>query len=170
MKRLCHSYALLISLFIAVTCAAQEIKIENVPDKALKEIELGAFAQAYVLNGSMNPFYLRGDFDGDGKPDYAFWIKAKAKGEVGIAVWLTSQRKAIVLGAGTPFRLNGTKETNLNFLDTWKVFGKKEVERGVEAGPLPKLLGEAILAGKEQSSNGLIYWNGKSFAWYQQGD
>jgi hypothetical protein len=170
MKRFCNTCTLLMVFFLAASCTAQEIEIENVPDEALTDIELGAFGQTYVLNGAMNPFYLRGDFDGDGKPDYAFWIKTKATGEVGIAVWLTSQRKLVVLGAGKLFNIAGANETNLNFLNTWKVFGKKPVERGVGAGPPPKLVGDAILAGKQESASGLIYWNGKSFAWYQQGD
>jgi hypothetical protein len=32
------------------------------------------------------------------------------------------------------------------------------------------LKGEAILVVKLESSSGLIYWDGKKYQWYQQGD
>jgi hypothetical protein len=147
----------------------QEIDEENIPGEIVQTVGLGPFAESYSIDGSVNPFYLRGDFDGDGKADYALRVKSKNRGEVGIAIWLSSQKKMIVLGAGVPFSVT-EKTTNLNFLNTWQVYPKENVERGVEAGTPPRLIGEAIAAGKRESASGLIYWNGKSFVWYQQGD
>ncbi|WP_263341335.1 hypothetical protein [Acidicapsa dinghuensis] len=149
---------------------AQEVEVENVPNDILQSVELGQFAKSYTLDGSMNPFYLRGDFDGDGKIDYAIRIKSKTTNESGMAIWLSSLHKFLFLGAGVPFKVSGSSVSNLDFLDTWQVYGKKPVERAVESGPRPHLLGEAILAGKRDSASGLIYWSGKSFSWYQQGD
>lgn len=149
---------------------AQTVETDNIPDELLYTISFGPFAQSYVLDGSMNPFYLRGDFDGDGKPDYAFWVKSKKTGETGIAIWLSSRHNFVILGAGTPFKASVSSVTNLDFLNRWQVYGKRPVERGVEAGPPPHLIGEAILVEKSESASGLIYWSGKSFAWYQQGD
>jgi hypothetical protein len=164
--------ALLLALFVssAICGSAQQVEVENIPDEILALVQLGPFAAAYSLDGSLNPFYLRGDFDGDGQADYAFRIKSKSGNNSGIAVWLSSQKKLIVLGAGTPFRVSGSLTSNLDFLDTWKVYGKKPVERGVQSGAPPRLIGEAILVGKRESAGGLIYWNGKIFMWYQQGD
>jgi hypothetical protein len=147
----------------------QQIDEENIPSEILLTVGLGPFAQSYGIDGSMNPFYLRGDFDGDGKADYAIRIKSKSRGEAGIAIWLSSQEKMVILGAGVPFRISG-EATNLDFLNTWQVYAKGAVERGVAVGAPPRLIGEAILAGKRESASGLIYWNGKSFVWYQQGD
>jgi hypothetical protein len=149
---------------------AQEVDYENVPDEIREAVGSGRFSEMYDLDGSINPFYLRGDFDGDGKPDYAFRIKSTSSHSIGIAVWLSSLHRFVVIGAGIPFRFSGSTATNLDFLNTWKVYGRKPVEQGVEAGPPPHLIGEAILAGKSESASGLIYWNGKSFSWYQQGD
>jgi hypothetical protein len=149
---------------------AQGVEIENIPNEILESVELGQFAQSYRVDESLNPFYLRGDFDGDGKADYALRIKSKAGNASGIAIWLSSLRKLVVLGAGVPFNVSGSVASNLDFLNTWQVYGKRQVERGVESGPAPHLIGEAILAGKSGSASGLIYWNGKSFVWYQQGD
>ncbi|MDR5727554.1 MAG: hypothetical protein RB191_09020 [Terriglobia bacterium] len=161
---------LVIFAFFSSRSWSQDVEIENVPDEVLEAVELGQFAQTYSIDGSMNPFYLRGDFDGDGKADYAIRIKSKATQESGIAIWLSSLHKLIVLGAGIQFKVSGFVNTNLDFLNTWEVYGKRPVERGVESGPPPHLIGEAILAGKRESASGLIYWNGKSFVWYQQGD
>lgn len=149
---------------------AQEIDDENLPTEVEMVMELGPFAQSYIIDGSVNPFYLRGDFDGDGKPDYAVRVKSKSRGEIGFAIWLSSRKKIIVIGAGSPFKVSGQTATNLEVLNTWKIYPKGPVERGVASGPPPRLIGEAILAGKRESANGLIYWNGKSFVWYQQGD
>lgn len=150
---------------------AQKFETENIPNELLEAVELGQFAQSYVVDGSLNPFYLRGDFDGDGKADYALRIKSKKVGSAsGIAIWLSTPKKFVILGASRPFRVSGSVVSNLDFLNTWQVYGKLPIERGVESGAPPRLIGEAILAGKRESASGLIYWNGKSFAWYQQGD
>ena len=149
---------------------AQGVEIENIPNEILHTVELGPFAQSYTLDGSLNPFYLRGDFDGDGKADYALRIKSKGDNASGIAIWISSLHKLVVIGAGVQFKVSGSVVSNVDFLNTWQVYGKRSVERGVESGPPPRLLGEAILAGKRESGSGIIYWNGKSFAWYQQGD
>jgi hypothetical protein len=55
-------------------------------------------------------------------------------------------------------------------MDAWKIYGKKEVEQGVGEITKLKLKGEAILAFKLESSSGIIYWDGKEYRWYQQGD
>jgi hypothetical protein len=157
-------------LLTASACCAQEVQSENIPNEILMPVGQGHFATLYALDSSINPFYLRGDFDGDGRPDYAVRIKSKTGSESGIAVWLSSLHKFMVLGAGVPFRVSGTTVKSLDFLNTWQVFSKGAVERGVESGPPPQLKGDAIWAGKAESASGLIYWNGKSFAWYQQGD
>jgi hypothetical protein len=149
---------------------AQEVDYQNVPDDVRDAIGLGQFSETYDLDGSINPFYLRGDFDGDGKADYAFRIKSKADHSSGIAIWLSSLRRFVILGAGKPFEFSGSIAANLNFLNTWTVYGKRAIERGVESGSPPHLIGEAILAGEREGASGLIYWNRKSFVWYQQGD
>jgi hypothetical protein len=149
---------------------AQSVEPENIPQDVAEAVESGHFAETYKLDGRMNPFYLRGDFDGDGKPDYAFWIRAKVSGSVGIAIWLSSRQKLIILGAGVPFRFAGSTESNFEDLNVWRVYGKRPVEQGVEAGPPPRLIGEAILVGRSESGSGLIFWAGQSFKWYQQGD
>lgn len=161
---------LIISFVFASALSAQEPDMDNLPQDVLEIFGLGTFAQTYSISARINPFYLRGDFDGDGISDYAVLVVAKKDQTKGIAIWLSGQKKVYVLGAGNPFKFTGAQAADFDFIDTWQVYGKKGVERGVGAGPPPKLLGEAILAGKKESASGLIYWNGKGFSWYQQGD
>ena len=168
-KRLFLPALVIVSLF-GSHLGGQEIEPENIPGDVHQAVESGRFAESYKLDGTMNPFYLRGDFDGDGKIDYALWIKAKAGGATGIAIWLSSLHRFIILGAGSPFKFAGSTESNFDNLNVWQVCGKRSVEQGGEAGPPPKLLGEAILVGRSESGSGLIFWNGRSFKWYQQGD
>jgi hypothetical protein len=151
---------------------AQKLDVdwENVPEDVINHLADGPFAQTYSIGVWINPFYLRGDFDGDGKPDYAILVLSKKDHSKGIAIWLTSQAKFNVLGAGTPFKLSAGDTADFQWMDIWQVYGKKPVGPGIEAGPPPKLIGEALLVGKRESASGLIYWNAKKFVWYQQGD
>lgn len=163
----------ILSSLVTTSAYTQELNLGNLPDDLTTQFAVGPFAEAYSVSGRINPFYLRGDFDGDGKPDYAILIASNQDHSKGIAIWLSTKKRFVVLGAGHPFKFGRSDKkgaTDFDFIDIWQVYGRKPVERGVAAGPPPKLLGEAILAGKTESASGLLYWDGKEFAWYQQGD
>lgn len=115
-----------------------------------------------AITSRLNPFYLRGDFDGDGRPDYAVLI-ARDNGPKGIMACLSSLRRPVVLGAGAPFG----DMNDLDF-DAWRVYPKGPIKRS-EAAP-PVLRGDAILMIWEERASALAYWDGKRFRWYQQGD
>jgi hypothetical protein len=171
MKKTALSLTLAVSFVLLVPkVPGQESNYGNVPSEIGELVTGGHFGETYDLMFSLNPFYLRGDFDGDGKPDYALRIRSKKDGKTGIAIWLSGLRRFVILGAGVPWKFGDSIETDLDWMDLWQVYAKQPIERGVEAGPPPKLIGEAILAAKSESGSGLIYWNGKRFAWYQQGD
>jgi hypothetical protein len=48
----------------------------------------------------VNPFYLRGDFDGDGKIDLAVLVDQRSTGKSGIAIIHGVRSKVTILGAG----------------------------------------------------------------------
>ena len=49
----------------------------------------------------LNPFYLRGDFNGDGKPDIAIVVRNKQSGKVGIALCHGGKNEVFLVGAET---------------------------------------------------------------------
>jgi hypothetical protein len=148
---------------VSMVGAEDDVSVFNIT----KEIRdcLSAAGSAYKVSGRVNPFYLRGDFRGDGKPEVAVLITATATGEKGLAVCAGGPAKPVILGAGSIFH----QMKDLGF-DAWHVYPKGVVHKGVEAGPPPVLRGEALLLEWSESASGLVYWDGKTFRWYQQGD
>src|SRR5947208_16834787 len=70
----------------------------NLPRWALEV--LGAQFQAqYQWYDRVNPFYQRGDFDGDGQVDVAVLVRHKVTGKVGIAFVHRGTRAVHVVGA-----------------------------------------------------------------------
>lgn len=116
-----------------------------------------------VVSSEINPFYLRGDLDGDGEADHAFLVNSGSNR--GIAVCLARETSPRILGAARSF--DGMLD--LGF-DHWVVYPMQPVERGVEEDEPPSLRGEAILVLVIEAGSGLIYWNGRELQWYQQGD
>lgn len=144
----------------------------NIPNPLRPALEKVTFKMTFEMGTWLNPFYLRGDFDGDHSPDYAVLVIHRKDGKKGIAIWLSSRHDspAVTIGAGTKSRVGEEDSDNWDFFDAWQVYSKQAVARGVGEGKPPKLTGEAILIEKTESASGLLYWNGKQFRWYQQSD
>jgi hypothetical protein len=139
----------------------------NLPEVVRERAGEQHFFDRYEISSAINPFYLRGDFDGDRKPDHALVIAEKSTHKRGVAIFLTSHAPIAVLGAGSNF---GNGGDDFEWMDVWSVYGRKPVAEGVAEGAPPTLIGEAIWVEKSESSSAIIYWDGKRFRWYQQGD
>jgi hypothetical protein len=145
---------------LALPSAAQ-LNPQNVPEEVHSCFERNSLLAKYEFSGQVNPFYLRGDFDGDGKADYAVAVTDKtAAHKAGVLMCSSSTPQAQVLGAGTDF----AGEDVFDF-DAWEVHPKSSVREGV-SGPPPTLGGESILIQLDETANGIIYWDGKKYAWY----
>jgi|WetSurMetagenome_2_1015567.scaffolds.fasta_scaffold567537_1 hypothetical protein len=158
----------LLLLVMTASATEKELKIEDwsIPS-FVRDIFVSKHLNAkYQISFHLNPFYQSGDFDGDGKIDVAILVKEKSSGKTGIAIYNSSQKNFIILGAGNIFK--GGKD--LDWMDAWQPYPKGIISRGVAEGPPPKLIGDAILAEKTEAASGLIYWSGKNYKWYQQGD
>ena len=141
---------------------------QNLPEELRSFFNKEQIRTTYEINKGLNPLYLRGDFDGDKKTDYAlavFEIKTKKKG---VLIYHPAKKKYFLVGAGRSIP-NGWGD-DYAYMDAWEVYDKKEIGKGVSDAEIPKLNGEAILIQKLESSSGLIYWNGKEYRWYPQGD
>ncbi len=120
----------------------------------------------YKISTRVNPYYLQGDFNGDGKVDTALLIEEKSSGKAGIA-FVLGKKKIAIVGAG---KATGNGGDNFDWMDAWYVYEKGKVHMGADENAPPTLKGDGILAMKAESASSLIYWNGSGFAWYQQGD
>ncbi|MBS1505442.1 MAG: hypothetical protein JSS79_02240 [Bacteroidetes bacterium] len=138
----------------------------NTPDKLFQFYNQANIKGAYAINRELNPFYLRGDFDGDKNIDYAIAVIEKKSSKKGILIYHPSSKKYFLAGAGQALGYGD----DYPWMDAWQVYEKKYVGLGVGETKRIKLKGEAILVEKLESSSGLIYWDGKKYEWYQQGD
>lgn len=141
----------------------------NLPDALEDFFNQEKISSKYELNKDLNPFYLRGDFDRDHQMDYALAIVEIKTKKKGMLIYHPATKKDFLLGAGKMIP-GGYKRDDFDWMDAWKVYDKKEVGLGVGETTKLKLKAEAILAFKLESSSGIIYWDGKEYRWYQQGD
>jgi hypothetical protein len=135
--------------------------IRKVIDRAIAN---GSLAKKYELSHRVNPFYLRGDFNGDGKIDIAVLVKQRSTGKIGIAIINGATEKVTVLGAGTGI---GNGGDDFEWMDSWEMYSKDRMANGTSG---PKLRGAALLVSKSEAASALIYWNGRRYVWRQQGD
>ena len=170
--------AILILTTATINCWGQtnqekenEIKFvfeSNLPDKLYHFYNQDKIRTTYKINRDLNPFYLRGDFDGDGKIDYALAVIESKTNKKGILIYHPGTTKYFLAGAGKSIP-NGHGD-DYPWMDAWEVSDEKNVEQGITDMKPPRLLGEAILVQKLESASGLIYWDGQEYKWYQQGD
>jgi hypothetical protein len=140
----------------------------NLPDDLYDFYNQEKIRTTYKINRDLNPFYLRGDFNGDKKTDYALAVIESGTDKKGILIYHPATKKYFLAGAGKS--IPNRPMDDYSMIDAWEVSDEKIVEQGVTDLKAPKLIGEAILIQKLESSSGLIYWDGKEYRWYQQGD
>jgi hypothetical protein len=136
----------------------------DIPAAIGKAIANESIAKKYELSYRMNPFYLRGDFDGDGKIDVAVLVKERSTGKIGIAIINGATDQVTILGTGTAI---GNGGDDFEWMDSWEIYSKDRIASGTS---VPKLRGHALLVSKSEAASALIYWNGKRYVWRQQGD
>lgn len=114
----------------------------------------------------MNPFYLRGDFDGDKQPDYAVFVQHRETNKDGIIICHRGKGEVTVIGAGTSFSFEGGhRSDDFHSFDFWEVYDCHAVRE------LTGMRGcfEGILIGKAEAGSGLIYRKGRIYLWLQLG-
>ena len=141
----------------------------NLPEKIYHFYDQKEIRTVYAIRTDLNPFYIRGDFDGDNKQDYALSIVDRKTNRKGILVYHTGTKKHYVIGAGKPLS-NGNGGDDYTWMDAWKVYTDKKVGMGVGETTNITLRGEGIHVFKLEAASGIIYWTGREYRWYQQGD
>ena len=141
-------------------------QIRDIPEVVKRAIATGSLAREYELSSRVNPSYLRGDLNGDGKTDIAVLVKQLSTGKLGIAIINAATDKVTVVGAGSTI---GNGGDDFEWMDSWQVYSKDRAAQETERS-VPHLRGDALLVGKTEAASALIYWDGKRYVWLQQGD
>ncbi|HWX54306.1 MAG TPA: hypothetical protein VN176_06910 [Verrucomicrobiae bacterium] len=150
----------------------------NLPPEVSLRFQKENFLAHYDVSNKLNPFYLRGDFDGDGIPDYAVLVLNRATKIVGIAMVRSRARYIEVLGAGgTKLRVAATEDGSPSYLldgfdwmDAWHVERKQHLRFTGLDKPIKGMAAEGLLVERSEASSGLIYWDGKRYRWLQTSD
>ena len=168
-------YSIILTVLIRSLAIANES--ENKNDKWLKELNVPTWvknifyrkeiSKKYDYAFNINPMYLLGDFDGDNSPDVAIVVREKSSSKLGIIVIHYASKEFFVVGAGQKI---GNGGDDFKWMSNWSVKRKGKVGQGAGGGTPPELKVEALLVEKAESASGIIYWDGKKYVWYQQGD
>jgi hypothetical protein len=142
------------------------VQLANIPAFAKEVFSEKKLNEKYDFSFHINPFYLRGDFNGDRRSDLAILIKEKKTGKVGIAIFHDGRRDVFIVGAGNAI---GNGGDDFKWMNVWSVHQKGKVQSPEEEKSL-QLIGEALSVEKGDSASGLIYWDGKKYKWYQMTD
>lgn len=147
----------------------------NLPHPLRDAFETQHTLAQYDIADAINPFYLRGDFDGDGIPDYALFVVNKKTKKRGIAILRSTAKAVEILGAGgTKLSVGSDKEPafveDFDWMDEWYVERKGNASTELGAEVAAKMRGEGLVVAKSESASSLIFWNGRGWVWVQMGD
>jgi hypothetical protein len=139
----------------AQTAAVDEYNIPTEIDKCIKN------SRGLSISGEINPFYVSGDFDGDGRLDFA--VQVVRSDTKGILVCLSSRRIPLLVGAGSALVWSSNQKWRFN---AWSVVPKDSKNVSWPANAK----GDAILLDVKEAANGLLYWDGTALRWKQLSD
>ena len=113
------------------------------------------------INGRINPFYLSGDFDGDGITDIVVQVKS-VKGEHPGILFCFANGKRSIWGAGVHNKV-------LSNDGSWPFDSWMPIRKGSKHLSLyPRIKVDVIALIIADEGGGLLYWNGKELAWQQE--
>src|SRR5262245_5432487 len=110
--------------------------IRHAPDAAKKALTNGSIGKKYDLSFHMNPSYLEGDFNGDGKMDVAVLIRERSTGKLGIAIVHGTMGKVTILGAGIGI---GSGGDDFEWIDSWQIYSKTNAAHAQTETSVPHL-------------------------------
>lgn len=159
MKKLTILMILGIFLLLNCTVCADEyteyIQELNTPEWVRDLLDTSKLNTKYAFIYTINPFYLRGDFNGDKSNDVAILIKETKTNKAGIAIFHSTESKPFILGAGLSF---GNGDDDFKWITNWHVKRK------------PKAAHEVVFIEKIEAASAVLEWDGKKYLWKQAGN
>lgn len=141
---------------------------ERLPDwfqktEILKGIKI---REDYQIDNRLNPFYFEEDFNGDGHLDLAIAVKEISTDKAGFAIIHGGSNKLFLIGAGTQIK-NGLSD-DMNGYDVWKVSREKKYNTELDENYKEEyifLSTPALELTKTEIGGGIVFWNGKEYAY-----
>lgn len=125
-------------------------------------------AQGLEARLDRNPYYLRGDFDGDGEADHAVAVRGKKTRRNGVLI--CTAKGVYVVGADRVVTPPFSNMPDDNFVaPQWATYSRKETQNLGKFSsnvprPVPVTKGDSIAMIWEDGIC-LIYWDGRQFKW-----
>lgn len=135
---------------------------DQLPDWARTKWASLVEVSALEVSTRLNPFTWPGDFDGDGRLDFALLVRSMASNKEGIAIIFQAATKPVVLGAGVSF---GNGGDDFSWLDLW---GVVEAD-GARQSPTTRGA-DGLRVAKQESASALIFIEDGKAIWQQEGD
>lgn len=161
LKRLFSALALVPALSIA-----QGLQLEaQLPAWVGKPWAAAYAARHLEIFGGIDPFFQRGDFNGDGKVDVAILVRRKPAAKIGILI-LHRDGQSALLGAGRAF---GNGGDDFAWMDQWSVEERGSTQRN-QGDPSLRPRADALVVAREGSASALISYRNGKYTWQQRGD
>jgi hypothetical protein len=144
-----------------------ENPLKDIPKWVRNEFAARHLDQRYTIVFRLYPRILRGDFNGDDKRDVAIQIEETSSGKLGVAIFHTKKVQALfvpvsILGAGKQI---GKAGDDFKWVEVWSLHRQHATLSGRKTS-MPELSGDALRVGKRSGKSGLLYWDGKNYAWH----
>ena len=148
-------------------CSDRDTEFSNrssAPEKLWELIKESGVEKNYSLSiCGLNPWYLMGDFNGNGQYDFALLLHERSEEN--------ETRLAVIWDSGKVVFLDRDEKLQYPTIQAWHIYPDYEkVLLGAEEGTPPVLQGDGIMIYKLESSSSLVYWDGSRFTYYWQGD
>jgi hypothetical protein len=160
MKTIVYTIVLVLLFSIGLQRSQAQATLQldyNMPDELRECIRAQSNIQP---NAEINPFYLSGNFDGDGLTDFAVQIKNLKGGQRGV-LFCFANGKRVLWGAGVP---NKTLVDGKWPFDSWMLIRKGSKHLSI----YPKIKNDAIALTIADEGGGLLYWNGSALVWVRE--
>ncbi len=141
----------------------EEVWIPDIIEKCVASVNVG---EALEIATSINPFYLRADFDGNGLVDYAVLVQGQNTGKRGVVICKDS-KETFVFGSVSKSKPPVSTFEDDNFItESWEIATKEETKSIADVPGGKKIAttakGESIVFVFE-GGNLYIFWDGRAF-------